>query len=39
MGAAPAATRSAFTAEIFEPRLPGSSWNFGDGPHGLMVRR
>jgi hypothetical protein len=20
-------------------RLPGSSWNFGDGPHELMVRR
>ena len=22
-----------------ELRLPGSSWNFGDGPHGVMVRR
>jgi hypothetical protein len=20
-------------------RLPGSSWNFGDGPHGLAVTR
>jgi len=21
------------------PRMSGSSWNFGGGPHGLMVKR